>query len=115
MEYVRWLNDKERNLQKKANNGQFRGTTWAELREDFECQWQFFVYEKNMITSVDVVPFPAGPPDNLFCLDSNMSFQDQMQHCKIMLLRYHPDKFFANFQSQIPADDGVLLQGLKKN
>ena len=67
-----------------------------------------------MITSLDVVPFPAGPPDNLFCLDSNMCFQDQMRHCKIMLLRCHPDNFFANFQSQIPADDGVLLQGLKK-
>ena len=112
MAYVQWLRNNEEDSKKKATNDMFRGRTWHDLREDFECQWQFFVFEKEMIVSLSVVPFPDGPTHNLFYLDSNMSFEEQTRYCKLMLLRYHPDKFFANFRCQLPADE-TLVKDLK--
>ena len=110
MMYVSWLRAQHSTAKKPAHLPKFNGDTFPEKRLDFECQWQFFLFEKQQITSLEIVPFPEGPEDNPFFFDGSMSFEEQMRDCKIMLLRYHPDKFFGNFASRLPQDQKLLSE-----
>ena len=73
-----------------------------ELQEELEETWHRFEKSTEPIKGIGDVPFP--PSD--FAVDPTMTTADTRSYLSVILLRYHPDKFFSKFSGRLQCPGG---------
>ena len=85
------------------------------LRLQDAVRWQLF--EQQAVTAlaceatprfevtVETVPWPRGPQDNLLGMHEDLSQNDMRSILQLAVLRFHPDKFFVKWRRLIPEEE----------
>jgi len=72
------------------------------MRRSLEESWRRFALSEDPIESEADIPWPSGPnANNPFCLDREMSEQEQKSYMQQMFRRFHTDKFLPLYRERM--------------
>ena len=87
----------------------------AELRLQWEEDWNQFKDDKTKISSIDDIPWPSSlDGDCPLLLDSRMAEDEQRDFLRTMMLRFHPDKFLPKYYRRFKRGVKGLLESIKE-
>lgn len=79
-------------------------------RRRWEEQWSRFSKSNISITCINDIPWPTGPSNNPFLLNSEMTESNQLDYLRQMLLRFHSDKFMPKFGPRFDSECRETLE-----
>ena len=88
-----------------GGGAQQRPTMAADLaatREADVAAWTVFIKSPPDVVTVDLIPWPSGPPDNVLCLPRSLPPQEAMLIVREALRRFHPDKLVQKLGTRVP-------------
>ena len=74
----------------------------AATREADVAAWTVFIKSPPNVVTVDLIPWPSGPPDNVLCLPRSLPPQEAMLIVREALRRFHPDKLVQKLGKRVP-------------